>query len=56
MGVEKLLAQAGVALLVALVRPQSREFVVGAFEGGFADGWRQLLSYARAALQGRPPS
>ena len=50
MGIEKLLAFSGVALLVALVRPQSRELVVSAFESGLADGFRQLANYARAAL------
>lgn len=48
LGVEKLLAHFGAALMVALLRPQARELVAGAFEGGWDP--QQLLSYLRAAL------
>jgi len=46
-GVEKLLAFVGPAVLVAVVRPQAREMVGGILQSG---GWREVLSQMRSML------
>ena len=47
-GVEKLFALLGAALLVAVVQPSLRDSFAGALEGGW--DWRNILAYVRDAL------
>lgn len=45
--VEKLFAMAGAAVMVASSRPQVRQLLQ---EGGWADGWEQMVEYVKGAI------
>jgi hypothetical protein len=49
LGVEKLLLNVGVALLVATMGQGARELVLGAWHDGGGD-WREMLNILRSAL------